>query len=296
MDNSPQLGPSEASRPSPNSSENARLRKERREAKIRAGGSARLSKITGLGGSLKESEAHCTPSPRVEPEIIEKSNNDSKVFWGLGSPAAADQTGSNRVETADVRTNTVRVNELLGMGNVTASDDPMMKILQQMMGGIPGEGPSGTPSFQNTLNNTAAASTASHALFWRMAHAIFALSFGLYVSLTTQFTGSKIMRERSFLGYNSIDGELLNPNTSNIFYLFVALETVLLTTQYLLEKERVQPGGFTGMAMEFVPEKIKRYSQWGMRYFDIWMAISRDAMVFIFVLGAYAWLRGEHNT
>lgn len=30
--------------------EQARLRKERREAKIKAGGSARLSKITGMGG------------------------------------------------------------------------------------------------------------------------------------------------------------------------------------------------------------------------------------------------------
>jgi len=31
----------------------ARIRKERREAKIRAGGSARLDKITGLGGGIK---------------------------------------------------------------------------------------------------------------------------------------------------------------------------------------------------------------------------------------------------
>jgi len=32
--------------------EQARIRKERREAKIKAGGSARLNKITGLGGGL----------------------------------------------------------------------------------------------------------------------------------------------------------------------------------------------------------------------------------------------------
>lgn len=31
----------------------ARIRKERREAKIKAGGSARLDKITGLGGGIK---------------------------------------------------------------------------------------------------------------------------------------------------------------------------------------------------------------------------------------------------
>lgn len=33
--------------------EQARLRKERREAKLRAGGSARLNRITGLGGGLQ---------------------------------------------------------------------------------------------------------------------------------------------------------------------------------------------------------------------------------------------------
>jgi hypothetical protein len=33
--------------------EQARLRKEKREAKIRAGGSARLDKITGLGGGIQ---------------------------------------------------------------------------------------------------------------------------------------------------------------------------------------------------------------------------------------------------
>lgn len=33
--------------------EQARLRKERREAKIRAGGTSRLNKITGLGGGVQ---------------------------------------------------------------------------------------------------------------------------------------------------------------------------------------------------------------------------------------------------
>lgn len=33
--------------------EQARIRKERREAKIKAGGSARLNKITGLGGGIQ---------------------------------------------------------------------------------------------------------------------------------------------------------------------------------------------------------------------------------------------------
>lgn len=44
---------SEPSTPPSSAAEQARIRKERREAKIRAGGSARLNKITGLGGGVQ---------------------------------------------------------------------------------------------------------------------------------------------------------------------------------------------------------------------------------------------------
>jgi GET complex subunit GET2 len=44
---------SESSTPLSSAAEQARLRKERREAKIKAGGSARLNKITGLGGGVQ---------------------------------------------------------------------------------------------------------------------------------------------------------------------------------------------------------------------------------------------------
>jgi GAF domain-containing protein len=37
--------------------EQARLRKERREAKIRAGGASRLNKITGLGGGVQRGQS-----------------------------------------------------------------------------------------------------------------------------------------------------------------------------------------------------------------------------------------------
>jgi hypothetical protein len=38
-------------------SEQARLRKERREAKLKAGGSARLDRITGAGGRPQEGQS-----------------------------------------------------------------------------------------------------------------------------------------------------------------------------------------------------------------------------------------------
>jgi hypothetical protein len=52
MADTPLAASSEASTPS-SAADQARIRKERREAKIRAGGSARLNKITGLGGGIQ---------------------------------------------------------------------------------------------------------------------------------------------------------------------------------------------------------------------------------------------------
>lgn len=56
MADTPTVTSSEPRTPPSSAAEQARLRKERREAKIRAGGSARLDKITGLGGGISRGE------------------------------------------------------------------------------------------------------------------------------------------------------------------------------------------------------------------------------------------------
>ena len=55
--------PPEANTPPSSAAEQARIRKERREAKIRAGGSARLNKITGLGGGVQRGTDALSSSP-----------------------------------------------------------------------------------------------------------------------------------------------------------------------------------------------------------------------------------------
>lgn len=52
--------------------EQARLRKERREAKLKAGGSARLDRITGLGGRPKEGwYSQLSLESQLNPQIHE---------------------------------------------------------------------------------------------------------------------------------------------------------------------------------------------------------------------------------
>jgi hypothetical protein len=57
MADTPPAPSSGATTPPSSAAEQARIRKERREAKIRAGGSARLNKITGLGGGIQRGES-----------------------------------------------------------------------------------------------------------------------------------------------------------------------------------------------------------------------------------------------
>lgn len=55
------LSPDEAAAAA-RAAEQARLRKERREAKIKAGGNARLNRITGLGGGIQRGQSLPDPS------------------------------------------------------------------------------------------------------------------------------------------------------------------------------------------------------------------------------------------
>lgn len=59
--------PSSANIPpvSVNAAEQARIRKERREAKLRQNAGARLNKITGLGGGIQRGAIHSSRQEKV---------------------------------------------------------------------------------------------------------------------------------------------------------------------------------------------------------------------------------------
>ncbi len=184
-----------------------------------------------------------------------------------------------------------------GMGGAPG-EDPMMKILQQMMGGVPGEGPGGMPAFPGMggmpgMPGQPATVADPYAYLWRIVHAIFALSLGLYIACTTTFTGTKIERERSGLGFTTAGEEIgLSPASVHFFWIFATAEVLLQTSRFFLEKGRVQQGGIIGMVMGFLPEPWKGYLALIWRYSRIWTTVSGDAMVCVFVLGVCAWLRG----
>jgi hypothetical protein len=178
-----------------------------------------------------------------------------------------------------------------GMGGPPGAEDPMMKMLQQMMGGaIPEAGPGGMPAFPGMPGQPTTTADPSSYL-WRIAHALFALSLGLYITFTTPFTGTRLERETSALGYTP-GSDVLTPSSVHFFYLFATAEVILQSSRFYLEKGKGEQSGWVGMVMGFLPERWKGYLAWVMRYSRIWTTVSGDAMVLVFVLGVCAWLRG----
>lgn len=175
-----------------------------------------------------------------------------------------------------------------GMGMGGPGEDPLMKMMQQMVGGVPGEGPGGMPSFPGMPGAPTAEVADPYAYMWRIVHAVFALGLGLYIALTTPFTGTKIERERSGLAFTESG---VSAASMHFFWIFATVEVLLQSSRFMLEKGKTQQAGILGMVIGFLPEPYKGYLELVLRYSRIWTTISGDAMVCVFVLGVCAWWR-----
>ncbi|POS85046.1 hypothetical protein EPUL_004558 [Erysiphe pulchra] len=324
--------PSNSSNPSSNATEQARIRKQRREAKIRAGSTARLNKITGLNSEKQVSDSPlqkttCSPS-LPDSELIDNSNHANKYEESstYSRNNTYSSTGSTPLNSSAVNEEALRemMRKLHSMSNVAHSDsidnslfntttqssipclgdnaevpsipdDPMIKIMQQLMGGTLQSGEDvitpKVPGLNDILEKPTTVSPTD--IIWRVVHAFWAISFGIYIAMITQYNGTEIERERSFLAFDNVDDNLLLFATSpqNFFYLFITIEAILLGTRYFLGREDTKPAGILGMLIGALPEPIRGYLELGFRYMNIWSSVSRDALLCLFVLGAFAWWR-----
>lgn len=290
--------------------EQARIRKERREAKIKAGGSARLNKITGLGGGVQRDSP---PQPKTtfvgDPEEVDIST--SEHFYQPESTARYRMQGNRNAQNFYMNNpspqgpqmsdeqlrqmmlgfppsstpNNNRVpppNPSAGFpGMEGMEDDPIMRIMQELMAG--GTGSLGGKGVLHTNTNPD-----PYAYIWRLIHAIFALSLGLYIALTTPFTGTKLEREQSIHADPSSDLSQVR-----FFWIFATVELLLQTARIWVEKGAMQHTGVIGMVVSFLPAPWKGHVAVLSRYARIWTTVSADAMVLVFVLGVCAWWRGQ---
>ncbi|CAK7265914.1 hypothetical protein SEPCBS119000_001754 [Sporothrix epigloea] len=94
---SPSLTPEDAA------AAQARRRKERREAKIKAGGSARLNKITGLGGGLQREPAAPKPTPSTEHGDPDEVDISEHYYQPAGKPRPIDASSLPHMATSDAQ-------------------------------------------------------------------------------------------------------------------------------------------------------------------------------------------------
>ncbi|KAI1426359.1 hypothetical protein F5Y12DRAFT_293147 [Xylaria sp. FL1777] len=330
--------------------EQVRLRKQRREAKIKAGGASRLDKITGLGGGVAKepptqppASAESTPSKpaatvatanasdsHADPEEVDISQH----YYAPQTTARPLQSDPSNMSEAQLRQmmlgfdrpspagsgtppprtgnpfldNSSPVASAEGVEGVAGMDqDPMMQMLQKMMaGGMPGAAEGSNPfagmGLEGLLGGAGGPSPVQQGQpveqnkntnLWRILHAIFALGLGIYVAFSTTFTGTKVERDTDSLESTGVLGaQNLEQTRAWFFYVFTSVETVLLTSRYMMERGAgFTPSGWTWTITGMLSDPIKGYARHALRYAQIFSTVRNDALFCVFVMGVCCLLR-----
>jgi len=305
--------------------EQLRLRKQRREAKIKAGGSARLDRITSLTGRRPDNEQQPQKTPQPQsgdssgpamavPSAVAAAGDHgaddpdevdiSQHYYSPGRslPTSTSNLRSQMAEMLQVSDPTMRnppglssAGSLSGFPGAAVTteesttqgpevQDPMARLLQQMMdGGGGGDMPPGLTAILGGDQPQSQPQTSNAANLWRILHALFALSLGIYSAATTSFNGSYLSRSQ----------QTTNNASSNIFWTFVTIELLFQSGRFLLERGRLPSSGLLGSLGEMLPEPYRGYIRMFGRYSIIYTTVVSDAMVVLFVLGVVAWWTGR---
>lgn len=312
----------------------ARLRRERLAAKS---GASRLQQITALqGGPPKDLSEIQKDVPGVTsvlgvPDIVLTANDISVKPAPVPSQvtSAASGTATPDPDEIDISQHYYQHVSQPSLpspfafdGNQggkfppgqapDASQDPMMAMLQQMMGtgvgglpGMPGASgqqggappnlPPGLANMFSAMQGGAAAEPSpeqSSAWIWHLVHSLFSLTLAVYIVLQTPFTGSKLSRD----SLHDDDDWAVQPtpaqNFARFFYLFATFEVAMQSSRYFIEKGQLQGNGMLSTVAGILPSPYGGYVRTLGRYSVIWSTVVSDAMVVVFVLGATSWWKG----
>lgn len=246
------------------------------------------------------------PSAARTPNPV-SSQQQQLGYAGNGPPTEADIRAMLRSGApqpgADGQTGTRRGAQG-GMEGEGEEDDPMTKLLSQLVGGMPGgENSEGLPPGLAAMLGAGGLAAGgmgggaqksmqqdTYGYMWKIVHAVFALCLGVYVTATsTAFSGS-IKRATPGAVLEAVPDR----EGMNLFFVFATVELVLQSSRFFLEKgnNAGQLGGWLGLAAGFLPEPYRGYLMLIGRYARIWGTVVEDAMVIVFVVGCVAWWKG----
>ena len=183
------------------------------------------------------------------------------------------------------------------------NEDPLMKMLSQMMGGKPseaeavnGELPPGLATMLGSggmAGNDGASTEQTEDTYdyvWRVVHAILALCLAAYATTTTVAYGEKIEGSNDMAALREAHGK----EGINLFLVFATAQLVLQSSRFIMERRKPsgRPAGWLGLIGGFLPEPYRGYVILAEGYAKIWAAIVDDAMIIVFVVGCVAWWKG----
>ena len=277
----------------------ARLRRERRNAKLQAGGSERLSKITSLSGrpAAAEAELARTPPQRTASPAVQQNEN-RKPDAHTEDPAEVDISNmfqrppqaEGAEDPTEMMRRMMRATSGDGAGQDPGAgggqDDPMRMLQQMLSGGADGQAGGGLPpGFANMFGGgqeEEASRAGSGDYLWRVVHALFSFLLGIYAVSSLSFTGSSLSRSEY----------VKDPIGPRLFWMFATAEAVLQSTRFFVDRGRPPTSSTLGKIASFLPEPYAGYLRMLNRYSIIYSTVVSDALVIVFVLGAVAWWKG----
>ncbi|TGZ82815.1 hypothetical protein EX30DRAFT_394084 [Ascodesmis nigricans] len=290
--------------------EQARIRRERRQAKVREGAGSRLDKITSTQGlTYRTHEDHKTASPSPppvpgasaslpletaehfparDPPDIDLSSPSARTFH---TPTRSAQPSPGPQDDLDI------MRQLMGGQQIPPGmeDDPLLKLMASLGGG-PGK-PGAMPDFGGLSPGLASmmgaagvsgpqtpqeATAISHDWIWRIVHGISSLMLAVWVLMNgfAGFDGSEKGRERIAFGDES---------NTQLFWYFATMELVLQSTRFMIEKGRPPQNSMLTTIAGFIPHPFGVYLTTLARYSTFLTVMMADAGVVIFCLGMATW-------
>lgn len=173
-------------------------------------------------------------------------------------------------------------------------DDPMMQMLQQMMGGIPNDRenaqtdlpPDLAAMFGGSTTNSDDGLNHSNLYIWKIIHALSAFALGIYIIMTTSFDGTRFLDSKNA-------GAGRQPDMSpRLFWIFATAEVILQSSRFFLDRGKSEKLGWLGILAKNLPEPARSYVELVLRYSRIWTTTVADAMIVVFILGCVAWWKG----
>ena len=251
--------------------------------------------------------AYQSSSATDDPDEVDITNHPFTSSRGSPSPRFGQNNGPTEQDLRqllrgggsppNMRDNPFLMPGQQGLGDGAmdgSNEDPMMRILQQIMGGMPG-GPGGgdvgggglPPGLAEMLGGGAGEPQiqpeSGYRYLWKIIHGTFALSVGLYILNTYHFSGSRISR---VLYASAADQQ------TSIFWIFSTVELLLQSTRFFMERGTIGQSGILGTIAKFLPMPWKGYVSLVARYSGIYTTVVEDAMIIVFVLGCVAWWQG----